>query len=94
MSEPICRTCEYKDLCKMCDLGKSDTAITACYEYKEQLKKTNADRIRSMTDEELTYWLVEVQLEMYKCVIQGKIPKEYPFTDGGWLEWLKQEVAE
>lgn len=52
---------------------------------------TNGEAIRRMTDEELAKWLVDVQLYTYKCTIQGKKPKEYPYTDSGWLDWLKQE---
>ena len=40
---------------------------------------TNADRIRAMTDEELTEWL-------------GYIGDAYYEPDGGWLDWLKEEI--
>ena len=42
-------------------------------------KETNADRNRSMTDEELTEWL------NYIC-------DAYYMPDQGWLDWLKSEV--
>ena len=42
-------------------------------------KRTNADRIRAMTDEELAEWLDE------RCDYAP------PF---GWLEWLRQEAGE
>lgn len=40
--------------------------------------RTNADRIRAMTDEELAEWLDNntYQFPIYKC----------------WLEWLRQEA--
>lgn len=43
--------------------------------------KTNADRIRSMNDEEFSHFLFGIQ-----CAPASR-PKE-------WLDWLKQEVEE
>lgn len=40
---------------------------------------TIADRIRTMTDEELAEWL-------------GHIGNAYYKPNGGWLDWLKREV--
>lgn len=42
--------------------------------------KTNADRIRSMTDEELAKWLDDVCNPYLDSIETGR-----------WLEWLKQE---
>lgn len=57
-------------------------------------KKTNADRIRSMTDEELADFLWSI----------GQNPGGWNYIDGkpifhtgkgnGWLDWLRQEAAE
>ena len=44
-------------------------------------KQTNADRIRSMTDEELAVWLANGTINSEKA-------------EGYWLDWLKQEVIE
>ena len=44
--------------------------------------KTNADRIRSMSDEEL----VDFILEVGGNIRAGLTP------DGGWLNWLEQEA--
>lgn len=43
-------------------------------------KTTNADRIRSMADEELAVWL---------DLVRGN--KDYPLYYTDWLNWLKQE---
>lgn len=50
--------------------------------------KTNADRIRSMTDEELAEFLCKVKAD-YQWVDQ-----EFPREDesGEWEEWLKEEA--
>lgn len=42
-------------------------------------KPSNGDRIRIMTDEELAEWL-------------GYIGDAYYEPDGGWLDWLKEEI--
>ena len=51
--------------------------------------KTNADRIRTMTDEELAqmFW------EKASCEL-CKLKKQYCSDDckGTWLEWLKEEA--
>lgn len=47
--------------------------------------KTNADRIRSMTDEEMADFLCKVA---YNATPVGYYHIE------GWLDWLKQEVEE
>ena len=39
-------------------------------------KKTNADRIRSMTDEELAEFMANIE----------------PCRESAWLDWLKQEA--
>lgn len=47
--------------------------------------KTNADRIRSMTDEELAEWLKN---------IDTAYEPETIVSQRGWIDWLKQEVEE
>lgn len=49
--------------------------------------KTNADRIRSMTDEELAEMLNHVQRDGFLVGIGRRKMSAY----GNWLEWLKQE---
>ena len=54
---------------------------------------TNADRIRSMTDEELADKFEEIQLKTVKAygnddlLLKGEL-KKY------WLDWLRREVSE
>ena len=57
-----------------------------CRDMSERLKKyeyhfTNADRIRSMTDEELLEFLY------WEADGSGKTPEQ-------WISWLKQEVKQ
>lgn len=67
---------DYLHICR----GKDLTPI--CIAFKP-VKTTNADAIRSMTDEELAEWLCDIAgwLPMY----EGKM---HPI-----LDWLKQEVV-
>ena len=51
----------------------------------EQKKKTNADRIRQMTDEELEEFLHKLQM---------KVPLYGYYRQDAMLEWLKQEVKD
>ena len=61
-----------------------------CEHYHSKYKKTNADRIRAMTDEELADWL---------ACIENKILEKQPMleraaVEADWLEWLKEEVKD
>ena len=47
-------------------------------------KKTNADHIRAMTDEELAEWIVHKT--------EGNGFDGYEESVKAWLDWLKQEV--
>lgn len=62
-----------------------------CPGFLEKPKPTtNADRIRSMSDEELAKWIwtsVAWQIANYRH-------DEKVQTDDEWLEWLKEEVKE
>ena len=52
-------------------------------------KKTNADRIRAMTDEELAAKIEELcQYTFMQISVYSK-----PFGKAEWLDWLKQEVT-
>lgn len=60
-----------------------------------RLIKTNADRIRSMTDEEIADFLCDIGECDRRC--PAKIG-DCIFSDStcrqAWLEWLKEEVGE
>lgn len=57
----------------------------------ESWRKTNADRIRSMSDEELAGKFEEVQLEAVRAygndnlLLAGELQKY-------WLDWLRKEA--
>ena len=57
---------------------------------------SNADRIRSMTDEELDKFLGEVQWDVANYCGGVTQKQEYPVPEqrGAWLDWLKEEASE
>ncbi len=71
------------DECRMCMEGN----------YKEKHRKiTNAEKIRSMGNEELAKFLDEVETAGYNdSSIAPKKPDGYPMD---LLEWLESEVTE
>lgn len=68
----------------------SETLKALQKEMEVDYKPTNADRIRSMNDEELAEFLCRV-----KADYQWMNP-EYPSEAecGAWVEWLQREVEE
>ena len=78
----VCWGTKEREPCSCCgDAAKCDFYPSVRGEEKKP--QTNADRIRSMTDEELAEWL---------CDIAGWLPiyegKMHPI-----LDWLKQETT-
>lgn len=57
-------------------------------------KKTNADRIRAMTDEELAEWFIKIQDDVADYYDGGHaVAPELPTMKNSWLDWLKQEAV-
>ncbi len=57
------------------------------------IRKTNADRIRSMTDEELAEWLAKHNERSAVCPNFGAHDCQASCRKC-WLDWLKQEATE
>lgn len=55
-------------------------------------RKTNRDRLSSMTDEELAEWLDGMQSRAYDFGARLEGELDDPLSKEDWLEWLKQEV--
>jgi hypothetical protein len=62
-----------------CSCGGDKSKCDFYPNVREEGKKpiTNADRIRAMTDEELAYFMANIE----------------PCRESAWLNWLKQEVV-
>lgn len=56
---------------------------------KEPLIITNADRIRSMSDEELEEWLTTITNDAQREIVESQC-----FVDYQWKEWLQSEVED
>ena len=78
-NDPVIHNCQ-KELCGVCEMETKAA----------KRKMTNADRIRSLSDEELARWFVTIELKILR--LQPML--ERPTLEEDWLEWLKQEVAE
>ena len=72
-----CKSCVHKEFCP--------DAFTVASEMCNGAKQTNADRIRSMTDEELAEWVWGAESAGRAYGPRGK---------KAWLDWLKQECEE
>lgn len=89
-----CCDCEFRNRCD--ETEKVLTSFAKCYKrdrlLKEQKTQTNADKIRSMTDEELAELLEKCEGEGYQ---DSSIT---PIMENGYhvdmLEWLKQPAEE
>lgn len=94
---PTCNICKYagrpiyKSPCSECKEFS---------EYEYENKKTNADIIRSMSEEELAKYLVDIGWDCHLCAEHRRLDNE-PFLRGEkcdekcaehCLEWLRQTV--
>ena len=89
--------CDGKNVKIGCDIDtypntrQNKDNIFYCDGYvKREKKKTNADRIRSFSDDELAEFLCEVKSD-YQWA-----DHEFPSEEecGEWVEWLQSEVEE
>lgn len=82
-----------KDCCQDCQRIGCDIEVNCTGYVKKPM--TNADRIRSMTDEELTIFLAETSrcsdwCNLYeKC--KTKTDRSYSVCLETWNDWLKEE---
>ena len=74
-----CMNCDHQLICKSAD----DDEFHVCSMYDPVIRRTNADRIRSMSDEELAELLYETETQYLPIGLH---------VENGWPEWLKQEV--
>jgi hypothetical protein len=80
--------CIYRTKDNECELWTDDKHYAFCDPDCEDKHPSNADRIRSMTDEELAEFVIGLfeYDELYKTMIGRS-------TDA-WLKWLKEEVKD
>ena len=91
----LCDDCLHKDTCH----GENSDSLMTCFQRKEECTslnpKTNADRIRNMTDAELAEWFGMSERmcpdgfsETIDCDACPEV------CTGHWLLWLKEGVKE
>ena len=96
MTGSICLKCENNSCCRfMPVIDHPDIKMTGCSQFKQKPMKTNADKIRSMTVEELAEFLQKSS----DCPCMGVEVCEGAGADElscerVMLNWLKQEATE
>lgn len=66
---------------------RMDKRLEMMYKLYPNAKPTNADRIRSMTNEELADWITGIHLLTKEVGSFGEVSDK-------WLNWLKEEVTD
>ena len=98
MAETICKSCEFVTLCRAGrdSLNGSKVKILGCSRYEKKPIKTNADRIRAMTDEELAEFLDRWELGDidYAKTFCDLCNGQYDCHNDCLMDWLKQEATE
>jgi hypothetical protein len=95
METKTCGECKHY-LAKMFHCKKNDVMSEAhqtCEDFEQKKKKTNGDKIRSMSDEELAVLLNSIDYtlrEAYKDEERTLFPCVYDL----WLTYLKQEAKD
>ena len=78
--------------CGKCKIQRARPVCNSCFSYDKfiPIAITNADRIRSFSDEELAEFLCKVKSD-YQWA-----DHEFPNEEecGEWVEWLQSEVEE
>lgn len=97
----LCGHCRNRGKNSRCNLyTEISNYAEKCKDFKPK-KQTNADRIRSMSDEELAEWLTNMcdfinpeDEEPYKSIYNIDTEKEETIHDGygSIMEWLQSEV--
>ena len=72
--------------CGKCKIQRGRPVCNSCFSYDKfiPIAITNADRIRSMSDEELAEWLTKITDD---AQLDAETKCDYQ-----WAEWLQSEV--
>lgn len=88
-----CKQCFhlYNDWCKPKHDSPDPDIVRDCLHFKE---KTNADRIRAMSDEELAKLMFD-RLRCLECPVEReKCKNMYDACEGACLDWLQSPAGE
>lgn len=89
MGEIECTKCLY-NINSKCEIGGWNIPKVGCPDGKAK-PMTNADRIRSMTDEEMAVLLSNTEANFPPNCQNGVSVK---LCETAWLDWLRQEATE
>ena len=95
--QEACNQCRYPLECEdeetmyaeQCDHCQIDAQLTAALEAAAK-PRTNADRLRTMTDEELAKWFNR----HFTCPPTYSCPKDEASCEKCFLYWLREEATE
>ena len=75
---------------------KVDPATCQCVSYCPQATppKTNADLIRTMSDEKLAEFCFRITDDVASYYGGDGYESKYPVASKGWLDWLREEAKE
>lgn len=82
-----CHKCKF-EITAECVPRSQKMGFPNCY----QSTMTNADRVRSMSDEELATWIDHLQADAYERGMMETAIVDYPNTYSNWLDWLRKEA--
>jgi len=93
-----CKDCKYREESNLpypsfyCKHFNGNVELLGCDEGIPKVK-TNADRVRSMTDEELAEWFLKIAA--CPCdAMNGGCALNDDTCRQAWFKWLKEEVKE
>ena len=96
----ICDKCAHCEYCDMATFGGHNPQITACCKFAKR-HQTNADRIRSMSDEELADFIggiftIETDLwgDYDPRLVVTQEPRVEIRDKEGMMDWLKAPAEE
>ena len=83
----------YIPYCKCKDIYPLDDCdCDCCNEYHSKYLRTNANRIRQMTDEELAEWMIEQEKYVFSFFGVQLSEEVNQHNKEQYLVWLKKEV--
>lgn len=90
----LCKDCKNRGKKRNCELYTSTSNYAERCKDFEQQKQTNADRIRSMSDEELAEFLDVIEQDgiQSQCTVPCDVCTEKTECANCWKDWLQSEV--
>ena len=88
----VCTMCGIRNICTMDEPSLDCLRVAMEIEERKKKPKTNADKIRNLTDEELAEFLHLTNDCCCDYVMKRRCPDFDKCGVECWLDWLKEEV--